>query len=322
VVDASTRPPPADRVRELASLLAMARASSPPWHAVAALVGSAGTAHGIVTGEVPPINAFAAELAAAVTADDVAACAVEVDGWLARDDLTVWSVLDDDYPTQLRTVHNHPPLLFARGTYRDPVDADGLCVVGTRSASDLGLRRARRVAADLVDAGITVISGLALGIDTAAHTTALDCGGRTVAVLGGGLDHVYPAANRPLADLIVEAGGVVLSQYVPSQRPSRSSFPQRNITMSGLSRGTVIVEAGETSGTRTQARAALEHGRRVFILANVVDRRDWAREFVETGRYGATATVVRSSDDILTALRAPAPDAAPPAGQARLTGIA
>lgn len=305
MVDAYTPPPSGDRARELAALLAMVRASSRPWHAVAALVETAGTAVGIVTGELPPINALAAELAATVTAADLGAVAGEVDGWLARDDLVVWSVLDDAYPSQLRSVHNRPPLLFARGTYNDPVDGDGLCVVGTRDASELGLRRARRVAADLVADGITVISGLARGIDAAAHTAALDRGGRTIAVLGSGLDHVYPAANRPLAERIIDAGGAVLSQYVPNQRPSRTTFPMRNITMSGLSRGTIVVEASETSGTRIQARVALEHGLPVFLLQNVVDRRAWARELVETGRYGATAIPVRTTDDILTALRAP-----------------
>jgi DNA processing protein len=145
---------------------------------------------------------------------------------------------------------------------------------------------------------VTVLSGLALGIDTAAHEATLDTQGRTLAVMGTGIHRIYPAQNRDLADRIVKAGGALVSQFWPDAPPTRWSFPMRNVVMSGMAVGTVVVEASRTSGAKMQARLALEHGKRLFLVESLVMHEDWARKYAE--RPGAT--VVQSVDDVLAAL--------------------
>jgi DNA processing protein len=135
------------------------------------------------------------------------------------------------------------------------------------------------VASALADAHFTVISGMAAGVDAAAHTAALDRGCRTIAVVGTGLRHCYPAAHRPLQERIVGAGAVV-SQFWPDQPPTKKTFPLRNATMSGLALATVVIEASQTSGARMQARLALEHGRPIFLLSSLLDH-EWARAYAE-----------------------------------------
>ena len=131
----------------------------------------------------------------------------------------------------------------------------------------------------LVSMGVTVIAGLAAGVDTAAHRTALGSGGRTVAVIGTGLNRYYPAANRMLQDQIAESG-LVLSQFWPDAPPQLHNFPMRNAVMSGYGLATVVVEAGETSGARIQARMATQHGRPVILTDLVVTSTDWAKALV------------------------------------------
>ena len=177
------------------------------------------------------------------------------------------SILDDDYPARLRGIHQAPPVLFTRGTLVP--DDMAVSVVGSRQAS------AAR--------GVTVLGGLALGIDTAAHRAALEAGGRTVCVIGTGIGRVYPAQNRDLQEEIA-ARGLVLSQFWPDAPPQRHNFLMRNATMSGYGLATVVVEAGEQSGSRAQARIAVEHGRPVILTSLVVERNDWARALV--GRPG------------------------------------
>ena len=212
------------------------------------------------------------------------------------------SVLDDDYPPNLRTIHNRPPLLFVRGRLT-PKDARSVAVVGTRRPSDAGLRHARAVASGLTEAGYTVVSGLAAGIDTAAHTATLDRDGRTVAVIGTGIRRTYPPANAELQQRIAREIAV-LSQFWPDAPPTKTSFPMRNIVMSGLSRATVVIEAAERSGARMQARYALEHGRPVFLLESLLEH-EWAREYAE--RPGTH--VVKRVDDVVELVdRLAAPD--------------
>lgn len=193
-----------------------------------------------------------------------------------RRGIRVMSVLDPEYPENLRTVHDRPPLLFVAGSLA-PSDARSVAVVGTRAASPQGLSRARAIAEHLAADGYTVMSGLAAGIDTAAHTAALRAGGRTVAVLGTGLGRCYPPQNSGLQRLIANQCAVV-SQFWPDSQPSRRSFPMRNAVMSGLALGTVVVEASHTSGARAQARRALEHGRPVFLPEPLLEQ-EWAREY-------------------------------------------
>lgn len=189
------------------------------------------------------------------------------------------TVLDEEYPLNLRLIPNLPPFLFVRGEIRDE-DIRSVAVVGTRTASDTGVRRAASMSRLLVQSGVTVISGLARGIDTAAHRAALSSGGRTVAVLGTGITMCYPSENSSLGEEIVEKGALV-SQFWPTRRPGRDTFPRRNVVTSGLSQGTVVIEASSTSGAKMQARLALEHGKKVFLLRSLVTDQDWARAYVQ-----------------------------------------
>ncbi|MGH3069989.1 MAG: DNA-processing protein DprA [Streptosporangiaceae bacterium] len=191
------------------------------------------------------------------------------------------SILDEDYPARLRAIHQAPPVLFARGTViRDDV---AVSVVGSRKASPRGLDIAAGVARELAARKVTVLGGLALGIDAAAHRAALGAGGRTVGVIGTGIDRAYPAQNRELQEQIATRG-LVLSQFWPGAAPQRHNFLMRNATMSGYGLATVVVEAGEQSGSRAQARIAVEHGRPVILTSLVVEGNDWARALV--GRPG------------------------------------
>ncbi|MBO0883711.1 MAG: DNA-protecting protein DprA [Mycobacterium sp.] len=185
--------------------------------------------------------------------------------------------LDDDYPGQLRDIREMPPVLFSRGS--DALDARAVAVVGTRQATEQGLKVAEAVARCLAEHGVTVVSGLAAGIDTAAHRAALGAGGRTVAVIGTGIRRYYPKENRSLQDQIA-AKGLVLSQFWPDAPPTRQSFPMRNAVMSGYSAATVVVEASWRSGARIQARLALQHGRPVVMPKELLVH-DWARAFAE-----------------------------------------
>lgn len=288
-------------------LLSLLRANKGvAWHRVASVVEGTGTAQGLVTGEVAPPNAFAARLVAAVTPDVIDAAAEEVAAWRRRS-IQVWSILSDEYPTSLRTVFDRPPFLFCIGHWLDGKDGQGIAVVGTRSPTELGRRRATKLAHELSREGLTIISGLARGIDTAAHEAALEAGSRTVAVMGTGTDFIYPPENKGLAERIISRGGALLSPFVPTQPPARYTFPIRNAVMSGLSRATVVVEAGKTSGAKLQARLALQHGRPVFVLHSLVNTHEWARDYVTVGRYGTQAIEVRGTSEIISALEGPEP---------------
>ncbi len=203
----------------------------------------------------------------------VAQAAADLAAWGA-DGIAVRCVLDPDYPPNLRAVHDRPPLLFTIGD--SPPGGDRVvAVIGSRRASAAGRERARAVAGHLVDHDFTVASGLAAGIDRAAHTAALDRGGHTIAVIGTGLRHSYPPENVELQRAIA-ARDAVISPFWPDTRASRETFPLRNGVMSGLSLASVIVEAGMTSGARIQARLSLAHGRLVF-LADELLTQAWAR---------------------------------------------
>ncbi|HEV8685691.1 MAG TPA: DNA-processing protein DprA [Gaiellaceae bacterium] len=224
---------------------------------------------------------------------------VEMIAALERDGVGLVTVLDDAYPTNLRLIYNRPPFLFVHGELR-PDDQRSIAVVGTRKASARGLDLAGRLARDLVSAGVTVLSGLALGIDGAAHAATLEAAGRTVAVLGTGIRRIYPRQHDDLAKRIVASRGALVSQFWPDAPPTRWSFPLRNVTMSGMAVGTVVVEASDTSGARNQARRALEHGKRLFLVESLVMQETWAQRYAER----PSTTVVQSVDDVLRALEA------------------
>lgn len=219
----------------------------------------------------------------------------ELLGRWTREGIHFASLLDSQYPQQLLTVHQRPPFVTWLGT-ASSADRDGVAIVGTRQATPRGVARARELARGLAERAVTVVSGLAAGIDAAAHRGALDAGGRTVAVLGTGVRWVYPRENHSLQAEIARTG-MVLSQFLPDSPPTRSTFPMRNAVMSGFSAATVVVEAAGKSGARMQARLALEHGRPVFLMSELLAH-DWARGYAE--RPGVA--VVNSVDDVMREL--------------------
>ncbi len=215
-------------------------------------------------------------------------------GRLDRHGVTVLACFDEGYPTNLTLTHDHPPLLFVLGELIE-ADRRSISIVGTRDASTDGLAMAGRLVRELADRRVTIVSGLARGIDTAAHSAALNAGGRTIAVYGTTIDHVYPKENKTLARAI-RWQGACLSQFLPGMPTGRWAFPARNITASGLSLGTVVIEASETSGAKRQAEAAIAHGKRVFLFERLVADQPWASSMAETQ---ALVTAVTDADDIL-----------------------
>lgn len=239
-------------------------------------------------------------------ASDTLFATVEEDAQLAsaRRTIAQWdaagyrviTVLDEEYPARLLGIRETPPFLFSQGALREP--DPGMSVVGTRHASSDGLRFATEAARLLVTEGLTVIAGLAAGIDTAAHRAALDAGGRTVAVLGTGITRTYPASNATLQSQIADRG-LLLSQFYPDAPPTKQSFPMRNATMSGYGLATIVVEAGEYSGTRIQARVAGEHGRPVILTSAVARTTAWGAALVDR----PNVYVVDSLDELADAVR-------------------
>lgn len=177
---------------------------------------------------------------------------------------------DPDYPALLAAIDQPPDVLFVRGAL-PPAGSPAVAIVGSRSATRYGLAHARRIAQELAGAGVTIVSGLARGIDAAAHEGALEAGGRTVAVLGSGVGNVYPPENRKLAEAIVEKGGAVISELSPDAKPLSFHFPVRNRIISGLCGATLLIEAQKKSGTHSTINNALDQGREVFALPGSVD---------------------------------------------------
>lgn len=188
----------------------------------------------------------------------------------------------DDYPRQLRAVHDAPPVLYWQGQIQDR-DASAVAIVGTRTPDAWGTGFARDLAGMLAAHDVPVISGLARGIDIAAMRASLDHGGRTIGVIGTGLGVYYPREHRALQDEIA-THHLLISQFAPGSSASKKTFPMRNIVMSGFASATVIVQAGETSGTRTQAAAAVRHGRPVIMTRHVAEKAKWAQDLV-AGAY-------------------------------------
>jgi len=178
--------------------------------------------------------------------------------------IRVLTWLDTAYPRRLRDLEHAPPVLYLRGEL-DPADEWAVAVVGTRRATAYGRQVAEEVARALVQHGITVVSGLARGVDAVAHRAALDAGGRTLAVLGCGVDVIYPPEHRRLAKRILQQGALI-SDYPPGTQPEAINFPPRNRIISGLSMAVVVVEASKESGALITARFAAEQGREVFAV--------------------------------------------------------
>lgn len=297
---------PTDRLQDAGSLLAVCEQLAPSMNGsaanrlVAALDDLAfGSLHPLDEQWLSDAQALATELG-------------RVEFWtgeverLHREGIRVLSSLNDGYPANLSLAHNRPPVLFMRGQILAS-DVRAISVVGTRSASDDSLAVTARLTTALVESGVTIVSGLAKGVDTAAHAAALNAGGRTIAVFGTSIDRVYPAENRNLARAVAQSGACV-SQFLPNIPTGPWSFPVRNVVTSGLSLGTVVVEAGETSGAKSQAEAALAHGKRVFLLAPLVHRESWARAFAERPRV----SVVTEPGEVISSVEVDTASDLPP----------
>ncbi len=216
--------------------------------------------------------------------------------------LRILSMEDYEYPDALRAIGDPPPYLFLQGSGEALNQPRMLCVVGARKASAQGELAAQNIASGLSENGVTVVSGLALGIDTAAHRGCLEGGSPTVAVLACGLDQDYPAGNTDLRRRILDEGGAVISEYPPGTVASRYAFPVRNRIMSGMTRGTVLIEARLQSGSITTVHHALDQGREVFAYPGVpnTEYAEGAHQLLREGaRYFTTAADILEDLDWL-----------------------
>jgi DNA processing protein len=218
--------------------------------------------------------------------DDLRHARELISSW-EQDGIRALTCLDNDYPAHMRSVFDYPLVLFTRGRVAE--DLRSVAVVGSREVSDKGLQFAADAARLVVLDGVTVVSGLARGVDGSAHRAALAAGGRTVAVLGNGVNYVYPREHAGLQADIAETG-LVVSQYLPDERPTKRSFPARNVTMSAYSSITMIVEAAERSGTKIQADAAIQHGRPLILTRQVATETTWGRQY-SSGAYDVEVVV-------------------------------
>jgi len=196
----------------------------------------------------------------------------EVDRIMERTDAIGASILtprDVQYPSLLKQIYDPPLTLWIKG---DPevLDSPSISVIGTRSCSSYGKKMARRLVTQLVEEQITIVSGLAYGIDTEAHQTTVNKGGTTVAVLGSGIDVIYPRSNLPLSRKIVETGGAVISEFPPGSAPDAQNFPVRNRIVSGLTMGTLVVESGLKGGSMITINSAINQNREAFAVPHAL----------------------------------------------------
>lgn len=210
-------------------------------------------------------------------------------------------VLDDGvYPSLLREIYDPPIALYVKGAWSQCLDQPCIAIVGSRKCSTYGQNAALMLARDLAQRGVTVVSGFARGIDAAAHRGAIEGGGRTVGVLGTGIDEVYPRDHKKLADEILEGGGALVSQFPLATPPVPENFPYRNRIISGLSLGVVVVEAAENSGSLITARLAIEQNREVFAVpGNITSRTSFGTNYLIKG---AGAKLVQQWQDIAAEL--------------------
>lgn len=220
--------------------------------------------------------------------------------WLEQPDTHVLTLADAAYPQALLEIPDPPTLLYVRGQV-DLLNTPGLGVVGSRNATPLGMQTAEEFSRVLAGQGLTITSGLALGIDTAAHRGALAAGGKTIAVIGTGADRLYPAANKALATAIA-AQGAIVSEFPLGTPAHASNFPRRNRLISGLSRGILVVEAAPESGSLITARLAAEQGREVFAIPGSIHS-PVARGCHKLIKQGAK--LVETAGDILEEMRLP-----------------
>jgi DNA processing protein len=261
--------------------------------------------------------------AAARAVADAAERAPSVLSAVARAGVTVVTLADAEYPARLRRIDLPPPVLFVRGSTAALDSPNAVAIVGTRRPTDVGRQTAARIADAVAGLGATVVSGLALGIDAAAHRATVRAGRPTIAVIGGGHERLYPAGHRTLAAEIARGDGAVVSEFGPDTIPTRGTFPRRNRIISGLADATVVVEAGARSGALTTAAWALEQSRGLFIVPGRLDDPAVAGSLAFLREAGPEARVVAGIPELLEdlGLFAPVADSGasdPAAGGARL----
>ncbi|MCW3481791.1 DNA-processing protein DprA [Neisseriaceae bacterium JH1-16] len=254
--------------------------------------GSAATACGASRSQLEPL--IGREAADALKADSAAESVAAALAWAEHPGCSLMTLLDDDYPPALAESHGPPPLLFLRGQ-RELLARPMLALVGSRHATPQGCRDAEAFAAGLAGAGYTVVSGLAAGVDAAAHRGALTQPASTVAVIGTGIDRVYPAGNRELAQQIADQG-LIISEFALGIRPLAGNFPRRNRVIAALSRGCLVVEASVDSGSLITARLAAEAGREVLAIPGSIHNPQ-ARGCHRLLKEGAK--LVETVDDVL-----------------------
>lgn len=214
-------------------------------------------------------------------------------------EIEIYPITDERYPKFLREIHDPPAVLFCKGKIEE-IDNFGIAIVGSRKLTDYGKRVTEKFAFELSSLGITVVSGLARGIDSVAHNSALSAGGRTIAFLGSGVSVVYPPENKKLAEKIINSGAL-LSEFYPDEPPKRENFPKRNRLISGMTIGTLVTEASINSGALITAKLALEQGREVFAVpGNITSKTSEGTNFlIKRG-----AKLVQNLDDILEEIKA------------------
>lgn len=257
-------------------------------------------------------NAFQAPVEALIKAgieekiaEEFSAARIEINpekliAQLVKEDIKIITINDELYPKLLTEIYNPPPLLYYKGRFNLKNDFS-LAVVGTRKYTSYGQQVTENLVKNLTQNNLTIISGLAIGIDSLAHSAALEAKGKTIAILGSGLDRqsLYPSQNRYLADKIIASGGAIISEFPPGTPPLKHNFPQRNRIISGLSLGTLVIEAGKKSGALITAAYALEQNREVFAVpGNIYSPvSKGSNKLIRQG-----ATIVTSSQDIIEAL--------------------
>jgi DNA processing protein len=210
-------------------------------------------------------------------------------------------ILDDGvYPSLLREIYDPPIVLYVKGAWVECLEQPCVAIVGSRRCSTYGQNAASMLARDLAQRGVTIVSGFARGIDAAAHRGAIEGHGRTIAVIGTGIDQVYPRDHKKLADELLEAGGAIVSQFPLTTPPVSENFPYRNRIISGLSLGVVVVEAAESSGSLITARLAIEQNREVFAVpGNITSRNSFGTNYLIKG---AGAKLIQQWQDVAAEL--------------------
>ncbi|MCD6470954.1 DNA-processing protein DprA [bacterium] len=217
---------------------------------------------------------------------------------MSRPNIQIIKITDKNYPKLLKEIYDPPKEIYVLGKL-EAEEKYPLAVVGTRKISNYGKQIVSSIVKDLAKIGLTIVSGLALGTDALAHQAALDVNGKTIAVLGSGLDMIYPRIHKKLAERIIKSGGAIISEYPPGTKPTKWTFPARNRIISGLSLGVLVIEAPERSGALITAHHALDQGREVFAVpGNIYSQNSvGCNNLIKLG-----AKAVTDANDILEAL--------------------